>query len=268
MSSKLPLIIAHRGSSAYLPENTIPAFKLAFEEHHADMIEFDIRWTKEGIPVVFHDENLERTTNAQGKVSDYSLEELRKFDSGYRFDPVGNQQYPCRGKGFQIPLFEELLDHFNQKPLAIEIKENSVELTHLLMKLIAKHKNHKNTVIGSEYACVSKTLRKFYPDQKRFYSKCEITMTLLEKYWPLGPPKKDPFGVASVPIHYRGIRFDTLSWIRHLHRKNSKAFFWTIDNAEMIRKLAGLGADGIVTNDPAKTRNILTKKTETVPKDA
>ena len=71
-------IFAHRGASGYAPENTLEAFRLAMEQG-ADGIELDVHLTKDGEVVVIHDETLNRTSNGQGKVRDYTLEELKKF---------------------------------------------------------------------------------------------------------------------------------------------------------------------------------------------
>ena len=71
-------IFAHRGASSYAPENTIPAFILAYEQG-ADGIELDVQMTKDGEVVVIHDETIDRVSNGTGAVKDYTLDELRKF---------------------------------------------------------------------------------------------------------------------------------------------------------------------------------------------
>ena len=78
------LTIAHRGASAYYPENTLSAFKAAIEME-ADMMELDILLSKDGKIVVIHDETLDRTTNGSGLVADQSLAELKQLDAGSWF---------------------------------------------------------------------------------------------------------------------------------------------------------------------------------------
>ena len=75
-----PLIWAHRGASGYAPENTLPAFKLA-ADMGADGVELDVQLTKDNVIVVCHDEKIDRTSNGAGFIRDYTLEELRKYDS-------------------------------------------------------------------------------------------------------------------------------------------------------------------------------------------
>lgn len=71
-------IFAHRGASGYAPENTMDAFKLAVKQG-AEGIELDVQLSKDGIPVVIHDETIDRVTNGHGYVKDYTLEELKNF---------------------------------------------------------------------------------------------------------------------------------------------------------------------------------------------
>lgn len=95
-------VIAHRGAHDGIPENTLPAYKEAIELG-ADFVEVDIRTTKDGKFVSVHNRTLERyTEEATGKVSDYTLEELRALDVGIRVGP--------KWKGTRIPTFEEILD--------------------------------------------------------------------------------------------------------------------------------------------------------------
>jgi glycerophosphoryl diester phosphodiesterase len=80
-----PTIFAHRGASAYAPENTLAAFELALRQG-ADAIELDAKLTRDGHIVVIHDQTVDRTTEGRGRVKDMTLAELRKLDAGSHFD--------------------------------------------------------------------------------------------------------------------------------------------------------------------------------------
>ncbi|WP_284285992.1 glycerophosphodiester phosphodiesterase family protein [Alicyclobacillus fastidiosus] len=80
------LRIAHRGASETSPENTIHAFRQAIADG-ADMIELDVRLTKDGSLVIVHDEYLNRTTSGQGLVCDRHVDEIRRLDAGSWFHP-------------------------------------------------------------------------------------------------------------------------------------------------------------------------------------
>ena len=83
----MPIIHAHRGASAYAPENTLPAFRLALEQK-ADGIETDIHLTRDGRFVVCHDDEIARTSNGQGKIQDMTVEQLKQYDFGVKFGPA------------------------------------------------------------------------------------------------------------------------------------------------------------------------------------
>src|SRR5512140_126848 len=81
-----PLVVAHRGSSVVAPENTLAAFRQALEDG-AQAIELDVRLTADEEVIIFHDRNLNRTTNGRGKAGRYRLAELRRLSAGSWFHP-------------------------------------------------------------------------------------------------------------------------------------------------------------------------------------
>ncbi len=93
-------LCAHRGCMNTHPENTLPAFQEAIRLG-AHMIEFDIQFTKDSIPVLMHDETVDRTTNGTGKVSDLTFSKIRQLDAGIKKSP--DFQYTA------VPTFEEIL---------------------------------------------------------------------------------------------------------------------------------------------------------------
>ena len=99
--SVMPQIIAHRGASGDAPENTLAAFRLAWEQE-ADGIEMDLHLSRDGKIVVFHDKTLRRTAGVRGRVCDKTWDELRCLDVGLWKDP--------RWRGERIPLLEEALE--------------------------------------------------------------------------------------------------------------------------------------------------------------
>jgi len=93
--------IAHRGTTIHGPENTLPAFETAIEKG-MEYVEIDVRFTSDGVPVVIHDATVDRTTNGVGKVSDFTLSELKELDAGSWFAD--------EFVGTQIPTLEETLE--------------------------------------------------------------------------------------------------------------------------------------------------------------
>lgn len=93
--------VAHRGYSAVAPENTLPALAAAVLAG-ATIIEFDVRTTADGVPVVIHDRTVDRTTDGTGPVAELTLEEIRGLDAGAWFSPAY--------AGNRVPLLEEVID--------------------------------------------------------------------------------------------------------------------------------------------------------------
>jgi glycerophosphoryl diester phosphodiesterase len=130
---RTPWLVAHRGASAYAPENTVPAFKLAADQG-ATFVEFDVQWTKDRQIVCMHDTTLERTTDVeevfpdrfrtigtgpqakqQWALEDFTLAELRRLDAGAWFNPSF--------RGTRIPTFGETIDALRGRSgLFIELK--------------------------------------------------------------------------------------------------------------------------------------------------
>lgn len=100
------MITAHRGASCEFPENTLLAMQKAVEAG-ADMIEFDLRGTKDNIPVLLHDQTIDRTSNGTGVPEDYTLEELKKLNFSYFLQ--GERRTAPVYEELQIPTFEEIL---------------------------------------------------------------------------------------------------------------------------------------------------------------
>src|SRR5262245_59418730 len=107
-------VIAHRGSSAVAPENTLAAVDLAIRAK-AHRVEFDVQLTKDGVPVVLHDETLERTTNGKGRVRDRTYKEISKLDAGSWFH--------ADFRGERLPTLDMVLELCRGKiPVNVEIK--------------------------------------------------------------------------------------------------------------------------------------------------
>lgn len=147
-------IIGHRGYSAKFPENTLMAFQGAIDVG-ADMIEFDVLLSKDRIPVVIHDDTLNRTTNGKGLVASLSLKELKKLDAG---------------KGETIPTLEEVLQLTQNKiPLHIEIKSEAVAknesggIEELTLELTGKYNIESTCVISSFSTIPLARIRKISP---------------------------------------------------------------------------------------------------------
>lgn len=122
------LIIAHRGASGYAPEHTIESYKLA-NEMEADYIEIDLQMTRDDVLIAMHDDSVDRTTNGMGKVSELTIDEIKKLDAGLWFD--------TSFKGLSVPTLEDIFNEFgNDVNYYIETK-GSKDNPHMTEKLLA-----------------------------------------------------------------------------------------------------------------------------------
>jgi glycerophosphoryl diester phosphodiesterase len=115
------LVVAHRGAAAQAPENTMLAYRLAYEAG-ADAIELDVHLSQDGQMPLIHDDTIDRTTDGSGSVADFTMDALRRFDAGARFATEDGTQ-PHAGQGLQIPTLPEFLEWLpSDIGLVVEIK--------------------------------------------------------------------------------------------------------------------------------------------------
>lgn len=123
-----PYVMAHRGASGYAPENTLAAFRLALEQG-ADLLETDLRFTKDEVLVCIHDATVDRTTDGHGAVSDLTLAEIKKLRIRSEFDDL----YPNE----RVPTLDELLDMTpGDVGLGLELKDPLFEQPAYAQKLV------------------------------------------------------------------------------------------------------------------------------------
>ena len=143
-----PLIIGHRGASAVTPENTIRAFKAAIEVG-ADGIEFDVQLSRDGIPVVIHDDNLRRTGLIDRRVADLTALELSETDVGQWFWRKNKLSLSSEHEG--VPTLQDVFELYESNPgiLYLEMKDapcKAADLARLCCQMIGRH-NLKSRIV-------------------------------------------------------------------------------------------------------------------------
>ncbi len=254
--NETPLIIGHRGACGLVPENTMASFQMALNIHRAAMVEFDVRLSRDNIPVIIHDATLERTTNGKGYVSHFTAAELGEFDAGFNFDPKKDGAFPARGGKLRIPTFEELLKGFPGHSLAVEIKEKSGGITEAVMAVVRRFKAEEKVVVGSKHEEVSKTMREKFPAVRRFLSQGEFVQNFLDFKKGKKNPGPDLMAVASMPLTACGFEFSSAEFIAYLHGRGIKTYYWTVNDPKMMRALAARKADGIITDFPNQANRV------------
>ncbi len=248
--------IAHRGASAEAPENTLPAIQLAVEKYKVDWVEIDLWLSKEGVPVVIHDETLDRTTDGKGRVGHYTLQELKKYDAGFWFDPNGRKTFLHRGKSVRIPTLEEVLTQFPDTAFYLDVKEKDIKCAEKIFCVTQKIPRKGNLIVSSFEGRVARALRRHAPSSiESFFALDEIRWTYF--LFRLGIKKfSPPARYASLPLTDHGFHLDDPRWISFLHCHNVKIFYWTVDEMEKMKELIQRKAEGIVSNFPDRLNQL------------
>ncbi|MFH5836017.1 glycerophosphodiester phosphodiesterase [Proteiniclasticum sp. C24MP] len=227
--------IAHRGYSRIYPENTMLAFREAILAG-CDAIELDVHQSKDGHVVIFHDDELLRTTQVKGYIRDYTAEELRNMDAGVLFKGV----YENNG----IPTLEEYFEFIRDQKIAtiIELKNNVFSYPDLEERTIemVEHYGLKENVILCSFS------QKSIVKCRRIDS--DIETALLTDYW-LHKGGSVAKSLGASYIHPRHLFLQP--WVlREMKRSGILIQPWTVDNPRRMRSLIASGVHGIITNDP------------------
>ncbi|MGH7889016.1 MAG: glycerophosphodiester phosphodiesterase [Thermodesulfobacteriota bacterium] len=213
--------IAHRGASAYEPENTLRSFRRAIDMG-AEMMELDVRLSSDGHLVIIHDKRVDRTTNGKGLVRDMTLGDLKKLDAG---------------KGEKIPTFEEVVDLAKGKiKLVVELKDQGTE--EKVIKLVKENGLIDDVFLVSFHCDSVKRVKGLEPRIR--------TGLIMLFSFNTAAKGRECHVDAVAPSHY----FITRGMVESVHRSGMYLFTWTVDDPKKAKKLKEMGVDGIVTNKP------------------
>lgn len=241
------MVIAHRGFSGAAPENTLAAFQKAIEIG-SDMIELDVQLSKDGNLVVLHDDTLERTTNGQGRVVDYTLQELKKLDAGSWF----GEQF----SGERIPTLKEVLELARGRVLVnIEIKHpdhGQYPITDLAGQALKEVKNAGmiDRVIFSS----------FNPAALEWIKKNEPRVWVALLYHRTWNSIVEVTGGKEYSILNLRNSYLTKTRINKIHQEGLKVNVYTVNSEEELEQFVSWSVDGIITNHADRLISILKKK--------
>ena len=241
-------VIAHRGASGRAPENTLQAFELAAADG-ADAFELDVRLSRDGAPVVMHDETLDRTTDRTGPVRAHALVDLRATDAGYRFTADGGRTFPFRGTGVRVPTLGEVLWTFPLMPMLIEIKEPEVQAA--VQRVLVTEGATERCVVASEHQEALELFRD--APFARAASGAEIA-ALYRSVLLHRPPRRVPYRLLSVPEKYRFLTVPTPRFVAAARVLGCPVDVWTVNGTATARALWARGVAGIVTDFPDRMK--------------
>lgn len=227
-------VIAHKGYSSVAPENTLDAFTAAIETDSIDMIELDVRMTKDNIPVVIHDASISAATGMPGEVYDYTYEELCTMTADYG---MGKDKF----SETRIPTFESVLSEYAGKTkFLVEIKadDRTKRLPQQILRLLRSYDCLKDSMIQSQSYDSLVTIKTYAPEVP-----CGLIIAIGSgAYHDL--PCCDFFSVEHT--------FITETAVRDIHNSGKKIFAWTVNADDSITRSIFLDVDGIITDVPVE----------------
>ena len=239
-----PVIFAHRGASALAPENTMASFQRALADG-AQAIELDVKLTADGEVIVLHDQTVNRTTNGQGDVAKLTLAELKQFDAGCRFSP--------EFAGEPIPTLHEVFSAFGKKLLInVEITNYATPVDVLpdrVADLVRRHDLQEWVIFSSYNALNLIRLKRLLP---------QVPVGILAEQGAAGNLARRFFGrlVAPKMVHpyYSDVDRD---YVIRQHALGRRVHVWTVNDPQEMCRLFRLQVDGIFTDDPRRSSQIL-----------
>ena len=252
------LVIAHRGGPSLGPESTLYTFRKAVKLG-VDVLEMDVRSTRDGQLIILHDDTVSRTTNATGPAQNYTLVDLKKLDAAHRWSPDNGQTFPLRNKGVQIPTLSEVFEAFPQTKLNLEIKEARSSTIQSLCRLIRDHQMTSNVVVASFDTDSLKEFRRLCPQVATSAGASEARLFFgLQKAY-LEAAYSPDAQVLQVPEALGDLRIVDKRFIDAAHARNMRVQVWLVNDVRSMQRLLELGVDGIMTDYPQRLMEVLKK---------
>ncbi len=244
-----PLLFGHRGARGEAPENTLPGFQRALDMG-MDGVEMDVQLCQTGEVVVVHDETLSRVTAGGGHIKAYTYEQLRALDVGSHFGPDVEGVEKFRGE--RIPRLEEVLDLVGEKMwLDLELKGRSIHSDGLEEKVIGimvERNLIENVILSSFNPFIIMRVKMIDPRFKTGLNYLSDFAEKLRKLW--FAPFVHPFSVHPQPGMVDSAYLD------RARRRNARVMPWGVNEPEDIQRLLALGVDGIISDYPARLKEI------------
>jgi glycerophosphoryl diester phosphodiesterase len=238
LTLSVPRLIGHRGAKASAPENTLPAIEEAFRQG-ATWIEFDAKLTKDGVPILMHDETLDRTTSGTGNVAERTLAEIRSLDAGAWFGPPF--------KGTKVPTLEEAMATMARLGMGfnIEIKPcpgREAETARIACAEVERlwPKSAPVPVVSSFKRESLEAARDSFPHLPRGYLAEALTGDWLDE--------AEELACATIHPGWRNLTKDS---VRAAKARNYPVLVWTVNEGPRARELLDWGVDAIITDAPA-----------------
>ncbi|MFJ9388321.1 glycerophosphodiester phosphodiesterase [Nocardioides sp. NPDC101246] len=246
-------ITAHRGASAYAPENTLAAFALGIEQR-ADWIESDVQATEDGELVLMHDTTLARTTDVEQRfpgrspwnVKDFTLAEIKTLDAGSWF----SEEYA----GEKVPTLKEMVRLVRPTRSGILMELKSPELYPGIEKQVAAEFDSFPGYVRSAVRAGRLGVQSFDFDSMKTYKRAQPEMPVGLLGTPAYADLDSYTWADQINPHFGS--FDA-GYVARVHALGMHIHSWTVDDAETMGAVLDRGVDGIITNNPDVLREVI-----------
>ena len=239
---KKTLVWAHRGASAYAPENTLAAFKQAAESG-ADGIELDVQKTRDGRLVVIHDETVDRVSRATGWVKDFTYEQLKKVNVNQHFPKLGVQAVPTLEEVYELVKPTNMTVNVELKTGVVfypEIEEQVLDVT--------KQMGMQERVVYSSFNHYTlQKIRRLCP---------EAVTGMLYQDGIIGAAAYAKNTVQADALHPAIYNVQYPGFFKECKKYGLKVHVWTDNEEAHMRLLCENEADAMITNDPKRAREV------------
>jgi len=242
LASSRPLVFAHRGGSKLAPENTIAAFDRGLAAG-ADGLELDVHLSRDGVVVVHHDAQLDRTTRATGPLGDRTAAELAAFD---------------------VPALRDVLGRYRDARIIIELKQATADLARAVIQEVHAAGAVDRVCLGSFSAGVLRAARAIDPAIATSGGQMDVRLALYRSWVHLSPGRT-AYQAFQVPEMSGRTRVVSPRFIRLAHESGLVVQVWTVDDPADIRRLLDWGVDGIISDRPDVAVEVVRKWMGTVP---
>jgi glycerophosphoryl diester phosphodiesterase len=249
----VPRIVAHRGSSGRAPENTLHAMHVAIDEDGAGGLELDLQRSADGEVVVLHDETVDRTTDGTGRADRLPLAALLELDAGARF---GDGSFT--GRGIRIPTLEQVLEAFPKTWLSLDLKQGDPLTEQATVALLRRFGRTGDVVLSAEDAAAARRVARIAPEIPRFVHRAGVRSFYLRHRLRFFPGWQAPGQSLQIPVRHGRLDLSSGRLIRDAHARGMRVLYWTINDVDLASELFRRGADGIITDFPARMRELAT----------
>ena len=278
-----PLVIAHQGGAAEAPSSTLFAFATA-QRSGATMFELDVHATADGHLVVLHDPTVDRCTDGAGQVDQLSLDEIRRLDAAYWFEPdIGvvhdrpADAYALRGiatgdreppdgftaDDFTVPTLASVLERFPDVLVNVDIKQTApatAPYEAALAEVLRSTGRTHNVMVGSFSDAALAQFRLLAPEVATSAGPEEVLAFWTFVNGEAGAPPQINYRALQVPELYGDLTVVTDQFVASAHESGLAVHVWTVDDEPSMHRLLDYGVDGIVSDRPSRLAHVVARR--------